>query len=144
MKDTKLEDFYTWFNAQPDYCSYTRVRNFLSGHLDCSKSQAEVEMAKLAERDRIKIIAKKTGNGGRRVFKAPLPPLSEADIRSVWNGSSHVSKDLNKIAANVHDRTGHSMSDIRDYCRNLHSANVTDDSFRWEPQDSHDEEDPIR
>lgn len=139
MREAKLEEFRMWMEAQPDYCSYSRVRNFLSGLLDCSNAEAEVEMAQLQQDDEIKIIARKTGSSGRRVFLKPLPELQEGHIRSVWN-SEHASKSANKIAAAVHDKTGHDVSDVKEFMSQLDNAKITNDSFRWETEDIYGDE----
>jgi hypothetical protein len=116
--------------AQPDHCSYTRVRNFLADYLDTSKAAAEVEMAEMAD-SQIKIIQKKSGNSGRRVFLLPLDPLSESDIRAVWNGSASVGKDANRIATNVHDNTGHDIGDIINFMADLEIATLENGTFKW-------------
>lgn len=145
MKDSDISDFRMWMDAQPDYCSYTRVRSFLSNLLGVNKAKSEVGMAKLQQDDEIKIIEKKSGNSGRRVFLKPLEPLTENNIRSVWNGSRHVSKDVTKIALVVHDKTGHDVSDVKEFMRDLDSAEVEGDSFRWKGPDEYgDEEEFVR
>lgn len=142
MKESEKEDFKTWFRAQPDYCSYTRVRKFLSGLLDCNNSEAEVEMARLQKEEEIRIIAKKAGSSGRRVFLEPLPPLTEADIRSVWS-SEMANKKINKIAVTVHDRTGHDVTRIKKFMRNLDNATVTGDKFKWHESDPLDDDEEV-
>lgn len=142
MNGSQKEDFRTWFEAQPDYCSYTRVRKFLGGLLDCNNSKAEVEMARLQKDDEIKIIAKKSGSSGRRVFLKPLDPVTEADIRSVWS-SEMANKKINKIAVTVHDRTGHDVTDIKQFMRNLDNATVTGDQFKWHETTPLDDDDEV-
>lgn len=145
MKDSDIEDFRTWMNAQPDYCSYSRVRSFLKTLLGVNKAKAEIAMAKLQEEDEIKIIEKKSGSSGRRVFLEPLEDLTESNIRAVWNGSRHVSKDVNKIALAVHDKTGWDVSDVKDFMQRLDTAELEGDSFRWKGSDEYgDEEEYIR
>ena len=144
MDRDELEDFRMWFKAQPDYCSYTRVRSFLADYLGVNKAQAEVEMAKMQDDDEIKIISKMSGNSGRRVFLKPLPDLTEDDIRSVWS-SEMATKDINKIAIAVHDKTGHEASDIKDFMRELDTSTVNGKSFKWDTQDAYgDEEEFVR
>lgn len=146
MNDSKKEDFKMWMRAQPDYCSYTRVRSFLTDLLSVNKAKAEVEMAQMQKYGDIKIIERKSGSSGRRVFLEPLEELDESHIRAVWNGSEHVSKDINKIALAVHDMTGHEVSDIKEFMAELETAVVKDgDSFRWlGEQEYGDEEEYIR
>lgn len=130
MNDDELSDFRTWMDAQPDYCSYSRVRNFLSGLLEVNNSQAEVVMAKLSGEE-IKIISKKAGGSGRRVFLLPLEELTENHIRAVWNGSASVTQDVNMIATSVHDKTGHDVSDIKQFMRSSDECQVNNGTFRW-------------
>lgn len=143
MNDVELKDFETWFRAQPDYCSYTRVRSFLSGLLSCSKAKAEVEMAKLQEKGEIKIISKKSGNSGRRVFLTPLTELTEPTIRSVWS-SEMATKDINKIAIAVHDKTGHDVPNIKEFMRSLDTSKVNGKTFQWRSSEPNDDEEFIK
>lgn len=132
MDQEQITDFKMWFRAQPGYTSYTRVKNFLSDFLGTSNSKAEVQMAKLQTEGEIKIIEKKSSkSGGRRVFLAPLPELTEQDIRNVYNTSSNVEKDATRIALKVHDQTGHSVQDIKMFMENLDNAYIAGGSFSW-------------
>lgn len=130
MNAKEQDDLKTWMEAQPDHCSYTRVRKFLSDYLDVSQAKAEVEMAELNGKQ-IKIIKRLSGKSGRRVFSLPLDDLAEKHIRAVWNGSPQVNKDVNRIATKVHDITGHDVTDIKEFMADLDNAAVENDTFRW-------------
>jgi len=138
MNESQIQDFKMWLDGQPDYSSYTRVRTFLAELLDCSNADAEIEMMKLQEKHELKIISKKTGKSGRRVFKRPLEDLTESHIRAVWDGSASVTKDANQIATAVHDMTGHPVPEIKSYMNTLDNAKLIDGSFQW-LDDLHDD-----
>lgn len=135
MDANQRQDFRDWAEAQPDHLSYTRVRSFLADYLDVKKSKAELCMAQMQNDDEIKIIALKgKSNSGRRIFLKPLPPLTEENIRSVWDGSTQSYADPSRVARVVHDRTGHSVDDIKGFMEQLSSegaAEINRSGFRW-------------
>ena len=128
------ESFKLWAENQPTrHLPYSRCKKFLSELISCSGAEAELAMAELQQRDKIKIIQLHK-NSGRRVFLKPLPALTIEVVRDVWSGSSIATQDVSNICAHVHDRTGHSTSDIEAYLRSLDKeehAIIEDGFFRW-------------
>lgn len=138
MNDDEWEDFKSWFEMQPSTVKYTECRSFISSYLNVNKGKAEVEMANLDEDGKIKVIRTYKASGTpRRVFLKPLDPLTEADIRSVFDGQ-WTEVNLEDVAKSVHDQTGHDVQDIADFIVSLSSAEVTGSTFRWANEEGDD------
>lgn len=128
------EHFKLWADNQPTtHVPYSRATTFLSDLKSCSNAEAELALADLQERGKIKIIQLHK-DSGRRIFLKPLRRLSTEVVRSVWDASLST-KDADDICAYVHDRTGHDVSEIRQYLEKLDHeghASLTDGFFKWE------------
>lgn len=128
------EDFEMWARNQPrSHLPYSRATNFLANLMNCSKSEAELALADLQERNLIKIIQLHK-DSGRRVFLRPLTAMTIEVVRSVWDGSPRTTKDADDIAAYLHDRTGHDVPEIQQYLEHLDAegfANLNDGFFKW-------------
>lgn len=129
---TPLEDFRLWASQNPGHTDYDKAKNFLSDLLKISHAKAEVQLAKWKRDEEIEIIKTyKTSRRQRRVFLKPLDDLSESDIREAWGGSSSVEVKLDDLCRNVHDRTGYTTEEVREFIKELDSGVITGEHFRW-------------
>lgn len=140
MNDEVKDDFQIWMEGQPDnYVTYSEARSFLSSLLGSNKAKAEVEMMKLQKEGLLKVIKTyKTSTKGKRVFRCPLPNLSESHFRAVFDGSSRMDFSIDDMAKNVHDRTGHDTEDIIDYLYTMEDegkVEVFHETFNWVDDD---------
>ena len=132
MNDEDVEKFKVWVEAQPKTVRYSEAKRFLSQLLDINKAEAEYEIALLSKENKLRIIqTKRTKTPQRRIFFEPLEDLTEDHIRAVWNGSSDVMTEVQRVAEGVRDRTGHNIEDIVELMVECDSIKFNGDTFRW-------------
>ena len=135
MNEDQIEQLKLWINEKPGYITYKEAVEFLKDYLDSSKSEAEIQLAKLQRDDEIVMVkTSRTKHKETRIFPKPLPDLTESHIRSTWDGSSGVEQSADIIVESVHDKTGHPKEAIAAYLEHLSQegkCDITGGVFRW-------------
>lgn len=135
ITDNLIQSYRTWHKAQPNKVSYTRARNYLSSLMGITNGEAELALAKLQEeKDEIKIINIQ-GKKGRRIFLKPLPELTEEHIRKCWDGGLLKSTNISNVVDSVHNNTGHSKEEIRNFIETIDGATIDGTRFKWNDKD---------
>lgn len=132
MNTQEWDDFEQWFEMQPTTVNYTECRAFLSSYLGVTNGKAEVAMADMSAEDKIHVIQTyKAAGSPRRVFLKPLDPITESDVKAVFDGE-FTDKDIGAVAKAVHDRTGHDTEQIVEFIKSLENTTISGSTFKWD------------